>query len=136
MYDLVSTYRIQFHKNFNFDDFEKIISYLQKLDVATIYASPVFEAVPGSTHGSDGLDPNKINPETGTEGQLKNISKKPQLFDVPEKGKRSVYTTFFDASFTGDFFKEQIMVPFLSGLLDETIKKRDLKVAFEDGYLC
>ncbi|RYE05614.1 MAG: hypothetical protein EOP44_04430, partial [Sphingobacteriaceae bacterium] len=71
MYNPVSTYRIQFHQNFNFEAFENIIPYLQKLGVKTVYASPVFESVPGSMHGYDGLNPHQINPETGTEDQLK-----------------------------------------------------------------
>ncbi|MGI4803230.1 MAG: malto-oligosyltrehalose synthase, partial [Janthinobacterium lividum] len=158
MYNPVSAYRIQFHKNFNFDDFEKIIPYLQNLGVATIYASPIFEANAGSMHGYDGLNPHKINPEIGTEEQLKNISKKlkeagigwlqdivpnhlafdpknPWLFDVLEKGARSEFSEFFDASFSSDFFKGSIMVPFLADSLEEIIKKGDLKVAFEDGFV-
>ena len=70
----VSTYRIQFSSDFTFSDFEKIIPYFNKLGIKTIYASPVFEAVPGSTHGYDGTDPNKLNPEIGTEEQLLKIS--------------------------------------------------------------
>ena len=67
MFDPVATYRIQFHKDFTFHDLERIIPYLQKLGIKTIYASPIFTATPGSTHGYDGLDPNTINPEIGTE---------------------------------------------------------------------
>src|ERR1700755_3382485 len=72
----VSTYRIQFHKDFTFSAFEKIIPYLHRLGIRTIYASPVFEATPGSIHGYDGTDPNRINPEIGTEEQLVHISKR------------------------------------------------------------
>ena len=61
----VSTYRIQFNKDFTFKDLEKDHTLLDDLGVKTIYASPVFEATPGSTHGYDGTDPNKINPEIG-----------------------------------------------------------------------
>src|SRR5204863_10019450 len=71
-----STYRIQFHKDFTFSDVEKIIPYLRQLGINTIYASPVFEAVRGSMHGYDGLNPNRINPEIGTEKQLRSLSKK------------------------------------------------------------
>ncbi len=63
----VATYRLQFHSEFTFDAFERIIPYLQKLGISTIYASPVFEATPGSTHGYDGVNPHRINPEIGTE---------------------------------------------------------------------
>ncbi len=151
----VSTYRLQFHKNFNFDDFEKIVPYLQKLGVATVYASPILESTPGSMHGYDGLHPHRINPEIGTEEQLKRISlqlkkagmqwlqdivpnhlafdpKNPWLNDVLEKGLRSVYAAFFDTSFTSTFFSGRLMVPFLEDALEETIRKGDLKVVFRD----
>src|SRR5215216_5877763 len=71
----VSTYRIQFNKDFTFTDLEKIIPYLHELGVRTVYASPIFESTPGSTHGYDTIDPRKINPEIGTEEQLVNISR-------------------------------------------------------------
>ena len=74
MFNPQSTYRIQFNKDFNFNSFEKIIPYLQKLGIKTIYASPIFKAVPGSTHGYDITCPLLINPEIGTIEQLYNIS--------------------------------------------------------------
>jgi malto-oligosyltrehalose synthase/4-alpha-glucanotransferase len=158
MINPVSTYRLQFHKDFNFDDFEKIIPYLQKLGVATVYASPILESTPGSMHGYDGLNPHNINPEIGMEEQLISISKKlneagmqwlqdivpnhmafdpknPWLNDVLEKGARSVYAAFFDTSFTSNFFRDRIMVPFLGSGLEEVIKNGELKLAFKDDRL-
>lgn len=158
MINPVSTYRLQFHKDFNFEAFENIIPYLQKLGVSTVYASPIFESTPGSMHGYDGLNPHKINPEIGTEEQLKRISKRlnaagmqwlqdivpnhlafdpknPWLNDVLEKGLRSVYANFFDTSFTSEFFSGRLMVPFLGDSLEETIKKSELKIAFQDDRL-
>ncbi|MVN93099.1 malto-oligosyltrehalose synthase [Mucilaginibacter aquatilis] len=151
----VATYRIQFHSEFTFDDFERIIPYLQKLGVSTIYASPVFEAAPGSTHGYDGVNPHRINPEVGTEKQLKAITGKlaqsnidwlqdivpnhmgfhhnnPWLMDVLEKGKLSMYASFFDATWTSALFRDEpLMVPFLGSSLNETIENNELLVAYE-----
>src|SRR6187402_43482 len=76
MYNPVSTYRIQFHNGFTFSDFEGIIPYLANLGIKTVYASPIFAAVPGSMHGYDGIDPLAINPEIGTITQLRNINQK------------------------------------------------------------
>jgi maltooligosyltrehalose synthase len=70
MYKPTSTYRIQFHKNFNLKSLDHIIPYLVELGIGTLYASPIFEAVPGSTHGYDVVNPLKINPEIGTEAEL------------------------------------------------------------------
>ncbi|MBD0276643.1 MAG: hypothetical protein ICV81_01580, partial [Flavisolibacter sp.] len=76
MYNPIATYRIQFHKDFSFQEFERIIPYLQQLGVSTVYASPIFEATPGSTHGYDVLNPNNINLEVGTEEQLRKLSQR------------------------------------------------------------
>src|SRR5689334_25436436 len=74
MTPLIATYRFQFHKEFNFEDLKKIIPYLQQLGIGTLYASPIFTSVPGSTHGYDGLNPHQINPEIGSLEDLQNIS--------------------------------------------------------------
>lgn len=155
MNQLYATYRFQFHKDFTFSDFEKILPYLQRLGVGTVYASPVFEAVPGSTHGYDGLNPHNINPEIGTLEQLRNISgqlkkegirwlqdivpnhmaydpRNPWLLDVLEKGPQSVYAPFFDVAWTSPLFKGRIMVPFLGATLDEVLQNGELTIAWED----
>jgi malto-oligosyltrehalose synthase len=151
----VSTYRLQFHKDFTFKDFDKILSYLQKLGAGTIYASPVFEATPGSVHGYDGLNPHQINPEIGTEKELTDLSQKlkvkgigwlqdivpnhmafdprnPWLHDVLEKGQQSVYASFFDVPWTGKIFHGKIMLPFLGKPLEEVVKNGELKIGFEE----
>src|SRR4051812_8844878 len=74
MFNPISTYRIQFHQGFTFRDFRKVIPYLYELGVKTIYASPIFEAVPGSNHGYDVINPHRINPEIGTLEELQEIS--------------------------------------------------------------
>lgn len=153
----VSTYRLQFHKGFNFNDFKKIFPYLKKLGVSTIYASPILESTPGSMHGYDGLNPHNIDPEIGTEEQLRWISQKLQdagiqwlqdivpnhmafssqntwLNDILEKGARSIYAAFFDTSFTSTFFSGRLMIPFLGASLEETIEKGELKLAFKDDH--
>jgi malto-oligosyltrehalose synthase/4-alpha-glucanotransferase len=150
MINPISTYRIQFHKDFNFKQFQEVIDYLKKLGVATLYASPVFKAVPGSNHGYDGLHPHEINPEIGSLDQLREISKDLKasdinwlqdivpnhmgfhsenkwLMDVLEKGKESKYAKFFDID-----WREKIMIPFLGGSLDEVISNNELKISIRD----
>lgn len=142
----VSTYRIQFHKDFTFSHFEKIIPYLHSLGVKTIYASPIFEATPGSTHGYDGTNPNRINPEIGTEDQLRSISaalKKRNMYwlqdivpnhlafhenntwlmDVLEKGKSSKYAPYFDIIWNHPELGDKLVVPFPGSKLEEKLKK-------------
>ncbi|GAB3256373.1 hypothetical protein GCM10027347_18150 [Larkinella harenae] len=154
----ITTYRIQFHKQFTFSDFEKALPYLQKLGIGAVYASPIFESVPGSQHGYDGTNPLQINPEIGTEQQLRKLSKalrkqnigwvqdivpnhmafhpnNPWLMDVLEKGPLSRYVAFFDTVWSSQLFHGRLSVPFLGAPLDEVIENRELKVAFEDGRL-
>src|SRR5215218_489421 len=158
MQNPVSTYRIQFHKDFTFRDLEHILPYLQKLGVKTIYASPIFEATPGSTHGYDGLNPHRINPEIGTLEELQRLSKKlgevgmywlqdivpnhmafdprnPWLMDVLEKGPRSMYASFFDVDWNSPVYDGRLMVPFLGAPLEEVIRKGELQISYHEQRL-
>lgn len=155
MFNPQSTYRIQFHKEFTFKDFDQIIPYLHQLGVNTIYASPILEAVPGSMHGYDTVNPERINPEIGTLQELKALAKKLKklgirwiqdivpnhmafhpsnvwLMDVLKKGAKSKYAEFFDINWTGD--KESpLMVPFLGSTLEQAIENEELELVTEDG---
>src|SRR4051812_4182838 len=71
-----ATYRLQFNKDFTFNDALKIIDYLNDLGISTIYASPIFKSVKGSVHGYDVTDPHCIDPEIGTEEQLQQLAAK------------------------------------------------------------
>lgn len=151
MLNPVATYRVQLHKEFSFDELKKIIPYLKELGIGTLYASPVFEAVPGSTHGYDGLDPHRINPEIGTLEQLREVSSALRsegigwlqdivpnhmgfhpgnkwLMDVLLNGEASRYAKFFDIDWS-----DKIMVPFLGNSVEESIANKELKVAVIDG---
>ncbi|WP_282456214.1 alpha-amylase family glycosyl hydrolase [Chitinophaga sedimenti] len=48
-----ATYRLQFNERFTFAHLDNILDYLHALGITTIYASPIFEAAPGSLHGYD-----------------------------------------------------------------------------------
>src|ERR1700712_5696449 len=61
-----ATYRLQFHKDFTFEHASALVDYLQELGISPLYASPFFHATPGSLHGYDVCDHNKLNPEVGT----------------------------------------------------------------------
>ena len=58
-----ATYRLQFHREFTFRDATRLVPYLAALGVSHVYASPITEARPGSTHGYDIVDHNRLNPE-------------------------------------------------------------------------
>lgn len=60
-----ATYRLQLTPDFTFSDAEALIPYLEKLGVSHLYLSPIAEAVPGSTHGYDVIDPTAVRGELG-----------------------------------------------------------------------
>jgi len=60
-----ATYRVQLHAGFTFDDAAAIVPYLADLGVSHLYASPVLQAAPGSTHGYDVVDHSRLSQELG-----------------------------------------------------------------------
>jgi (1->4)-alpha-D-glucan 1-alpha-D-glucosylmutase len=69
-----ATYRLQFHRNFTFRDAADLVPYLAALGVSHLYASPITEARPGSTHGYDIINHNRLNPEIGSETDFAALS--------------------------------------------------------------
>ncbi|MFA7620063.1 MAG: hypothetical protein WC012_13585, partial [Thiohalomonadaceae bacterium] len=52
----LATYRLQFSRQFTFDDAAALIPYLRELGVSHCYASPYLRARSGSPHGYDIVD--------------------------------------------------------------------------------
>src|SRR5579885_3070159 len=119
----LSTYRVQFHKDFRFEHALKLVPYLKRLGISHLYASPFMEARPGSTHGYDIINHEKLNPEIGTEDELRQLAKRlaengmaivldivpnhmgvsprtPWWRDVLQHGRASRYAEFFDIDWT------------------------------------
>src|SRR5580704_11572477 len=65
--EIRATYRLQFHREFTFRDAQALVPYFAELGISHLYASPIMEARPGSTHGYDIINHNRINPEIGGE---------------------------------------------------------------------
>jgi (1->4)-alpha-D-glucan 1-alpha-D-glucosylmutase len=154
----LATYRLQFTPEFGFANAERIIDYLAVLGVSTVYASPIFKARPGSTHGYDITDPNHLNPELGTEEAFDTLiatvqrqemtwlqdfvpnhmaydSRNRMLMDVFEKGPGSPYFGFFDILW--DHLREnlrgKIIAPFLGKPYGETLESGELALQYGDG---
>ncbi len=60
-----ATYRVQLHAGFTLDDAAALVPYLAELGVSHLYASPVLQAAPGSTHGYDVVDHSRVSAELG-----------------------------------------------------------------------
>jgi (1->4)-alpha-D-glucan 1-alpha-D-glucosylmutase len=115
----IATYRLQFNEGFRFKDAGALVSYLNRLGISDIYASPILKARHGSTHGYDVTDPTRLNPEFGSEKDFDALVKalqrrgmgllldivpnhmaaspeNPWWRDVLEHGKDSLFAGFFD----------------------------------------
>jgi (1->4)-alpha-D-glucan 1-alpha-D-glucosylmutase len=118
--DLRATYRVQLHAGFRFADAAAIADYLAELGISHLYSSPYLQAAPGSTHGYDVVNYNKVNEELGGAegharlcaaldaagmGQVLDIvpnhmaivgRENPWWWDVLENGQSTPYASYFD----------------------------------------
>ncbi|MDF9797216.1 (1-_4)-alpha-D-glucan 1-alpha-D-glucosylmutase [Catalinimonas alkaloidigena] len=156
MYLPRATYRVQLHKDFNFQQLKEIIPYLDRLGISTIYAAPFFTANPGSMHGYDVLNPLEINPEIGTIDEFKAIgrelkarnmdwlqdivpnhmalsSNNPWIYDILEKGPHSYYYRFFDINwhYHEEEFFGKLMLPTLGAPLQEVLEAGEIQLKFD-----
>ena len=133
----LSTYRLQFHSGFTFDDARAVVDYLHALGISDCYASSYLKAVPGSPHGYPVADPTRFNPELGTDaeywtwidalhargmGHVMDLvpnhmgiakSANPWWLDVLENGPSSRFARFFDIEWhpVKDEHADKILIP-------------------------
>ena len=155
-----STYRIQFHSEFNFNKAKEIVAYLADLGIGDLYASPIFKASKGSTHGYDVVDPTILNPELGTEsdfnalitrihqhrmGWLQDIvpnhmaydSQNLWLMDVLENGKDSEFFDFFDIHWNQAYeeMEGRVLAPMLGDFYASSLEKGEIKLDYQEKDL-
>jgi (1->4)-alpha-D-glucan 1-alpha-D-glucosylmutase len=155
----IATYRLQFNREFTFIYAQEIVHFLSDLGISDIYASPYFKAKEGSLHGYDIVDPNRLNPEVGTEdeynelidelrkygmGQILDIvpnhmcvSTKDNLWwlDVLENGISSTYENFFDIDWepVKKELRNKVLLPILGDQYGKVLEDQEIKLSFEDG---
>jgi len=150
-----ATYRLQFHKDFTFDDAVRIVPYLARLGVTHVYSSPIHAARPGSTHGYDIVDHAAINPELGGEEGFRRLSdalKAHGLYllldivpnhmgiggesnrwwlSVLEWGLLSPFADAFDIDWERPGAQGKLIIPSLGSLYGEALEKGELKLTFD-----
>ena len=156
----VSTYRIQFNKDFPFASAEEIIPYLHRLGITTLYASPLFKARSGSAHGYDVTDPGQMNPELGGEEGFERLSdaltqhEMTLLLDIVpnhmaaspenlwwlhvlENGPSSEYSSYFDivwqTSTSGEPLESKVVLPILGSHYGTILENQELQVVRDGG---
>ncbi|TFE58228.1 malto-oligosyltrehalose synthase [Streptomyces sp. ICN441] len=70
-----ATYRLQLQPDFPFRAAEDAVPYLAGLGVSHLHLSPVLEAVPGSPHGYDVVDHDRVREELGGEEGLRALAR-------------------------------------------------------------
>jgi (1->4)-alpha-D-glucan 1-alpha-D-glucosylmutase len=155
---LTATARLQFHKGFTLDDGAALVPYFDALGISHLYASPIFKATPGSTHGYDIVDHSSINPELGGEDALRRlvaalrersmglildivpnhmgIGNDNALWqDVLEWGRQSPYAEFFDIDWDPPdaTLRGRLLAPFLGDSYGAVLERNELKLTFDAG---
>ncbi len=143
----VATWRIQFRNGMTFDRAASLVPYLQQLGISHLYASPIFTAASGSTHGYDVTDVNEIDPAIGgragfermvsalkeagmgliidiVPNHMSTSLENPWWRDVVEYGEQSRYAHHFDIDWS-----RRLTLPFLGDTFEAVLAQGDLRVA-------
>jgi len=150
-----ATYRLQLHKDFRFRDATALVPYLAELGVSHVYASPFLKARPGSAHGYDIVDHSRVNPEIGSEAELKRLlaalarhgmgivldvvpnhmgvlqGDNAWWLDVLEKGRGSRYAKYFDIDWrpANPQLRGKVLLGVLGEHYGEVLEKRQIRLA-------
>lgn len=154
----VSTYRLQLHKGFTFDDAIEVLEYLRELGISHVYCSPYLQAAPGSTHGYDVVNHLRVNVELGGATAHERFLKKLRelglgqildtvpnhmslgrensyWWDVLENGPASRYASFFDIEWQPqeERLRDRVLAPVLSDQYGRVLNAGGIKVIRRGG---
>lgn len=146
-----ATARLQLHAGFTLDDAREQLDYFAALGISHLYLSPIWRAVPGSTHGYDVVDPTAVNPELGGEAALRALSSAAHAqgmglvldivpnhmaahadnrwwWDVLRHGRRSPYAHWFDIQWNAPLAQGRLLLPMLDRPLAEAVEQDVLRI--------
>ncbi|GHA18231.1 malto-oligosyltrehalose synthase [Devosia pacifica] len=147
-----ATYRLQFRDGMTFAKAEKLVPYLSQLGISHLYASPIFSATSGSTHGYDVTDHNVFDPVLGGKdgfmalaealssagiglsldivpNHMAASTENPWWRDVLKWGQDSAFASHFDIDWS-----ERLTVPNLGKPFAECLADGELAVAFDEPH--
>lgn len=155
----LATYRLQFRREFRFEDARRLVPYLHQLGITHCYASPILRARPGSQHGYDITDHYAINPDIGSPEEFRSLvaelqahgmglvldivpnhmgvghGANPWWQDVLENGRASKYAEFFDIDwepFKAEL-RNKVLLPLLGESYGEALEQGHIGLQYEDG---
>jgi len=145
----LATYRLQFREGFDFAAAIEVVPYLRALGVSHLYASPIFTAPAGSTHGYDVADHNEIDPALGGRAGFERLAEalraaglglildivpnhmaaslqNPWWRSVVEWGRQSPFAGHFDID-----WERRLTLPILGRPYDEALAQGELGLDFD-----
>jgi (1->4)-alpha-D-glucan 1-alpha-D-glucosylmutase len=154
-----ATYRLQFHSQFTLQQAADLAAYLAALGISDYYASPLFAARPGSTHGYDVIDPTRLNPELGTDENLQKLAAALRTHgmgmmldvvpnhmciaggsnewwnDLLENGPSSPYAAFFDIDWhpPKHNLENKVLLPILGDQYGRVLENQELRLTYQRG---
>ncbi|HEX4263618.1 MAG TPA: malto-oligosyltrehalose synthase [Verrucomicrobiae bacterium] len=153
-----ATYRLQFNRDFTFRHASEILSYLSDLGISDVYASPLFQAGPESTHGYDTCCYGKLNPNLGTDEDFERFTtalkdhkmgllldvvpnhmsattSNAWWLDVLRNGRESEFAKFFDIDWSPNnpTLKNKVLLSVLEDHYGKVLESGKLQLAFMDG---
>ncbi|MCC6989152.1 MAG: malto-oligosyltrehalose synthase, partial [Acidobacteria bacterium] len=156
MHSVRATYRLQFTPAFTFADAVALVPALAALGVSHLYASPVFEAVRGSLHGYDVIDPARVRAVFGGDDGWRALAAaadahgmgliadivpnhmalpgNPWWTDLLEHGPRSRYASYFDVRVPDDD-TTTVLIPLLGEPYGEELERGRLTLVSDDGTI-
>jgi (1->4)-alpha-D-glucan 1-alpha-D-glucosylmutase len=154
----IACYRLQFNGEFTFRRASEILSYLSRLGITDIYASPLLQSRSGSQHGYDVTDPTHMDSELGSEKQFEVFQsalnkermgllldivpnhmaaspENPWWMDVLENGPGSAYAAYFDIDWhpPARTLDNKILLPVLGSFYGKTLNDRQFQLFFRRG---
>jgi (1->4)-alpha-D-glucan 1-alpha-D-glucosylmutase len=153
-----STYRLQLGRSFGFEAAAAVVPYLHQLGITDVYLSPILEAAPGSTHGYDVVDHDRLASDLGGDagyarlcqalaqhgmGQLVDFvpnhmgvgPRNAWWMEVLENGPSSRFAYFFDVDWRPikTELENKVLVPVLGGQYGVVLEQGELQLVREGG---
>jgi (1->4)-alpha-D-glucan 1-alpha-D-glucosylmutase len=153
---LIATYRLQMNAGFTLSHARARVDYFASLGVSHLYCSPILAARTGSMHGYDVVDPARINPQLGTEADLRALAddlharemglildivpnhmgtgaENPYWGDVLAHGERSRYARWFDIDWAANTAaRRKLVLPILGDELDRVLERNEISLRFRE----
>jgi (1->4)-alpha-D-glucan 1-alpha-D-glucosylmutase len=157
---LTATYRVQFNADFRLEHARALVPYLERLGASHLYASPLLAARPGSLHGYDVVDPTRLNPELGSEEDLRALARdlhdrgmgilldivpnhmgtgpeNPFWEDLLANGRESRWAHWFDVDWESErsSLHGRILVPVLGDTLEAVLDRGELSLVRQGEHV-